>query len=400
MKWPEVLQRINGGEDRVTEFKRELARDLSGVGKALCAFANSDGGLIVLGVSDAGAIVGLRDEPEAIHERLTGFLQNGCSEPVSAIYGRHKVSDGWVHWLEVGRSRGPEPLRYRRTYYVRRERSSVEPSPRERQELFNNFGFVLTEGQVVRSADIGDIDVGAFRRFQRARGIDVETGPQPDIEADLRNARVLGAADGELHPTLYGLMVFGRAPQDHPYTGSFYIQCAAYRGEDRGTEPLHAGRGGGRLEDRVQGALGWLDNLGWREQYDGIHRRDIPLVPRDVIREALVNAVTHRDYSYTGAKIMLEAFADRIDIASPGALPNRMTAEEVINGSLPRSRNEWMANAMLVARLMEQRGRGWPVMRRGMRAFNGTEPELVNNDTGGKFVRVTLRLNPNGERIE
>ena len=77
-------------------------------------------------------------------------------------------------------------------------------------------------------------------------------------------------------------------------------------------------------------------------------------------------------------------------MTSPGTLPNHMRVENVRSGGNPRSRNELMANAVLVARLMEQRGRGWPVMRQTMRKFNGTEPELVQ-DEGGKFVRVTFR---------
>lgn len=399
MEWPEVLERIDSGEDRKTEFKQKFGSDLSGIGRTLCAFANTDGGLVVLGVDDTGNVVGIAEDPHQVHERLTGLLQGGCSQPVAGRCGRAETADGWVHWIEAPRIRGYAPLRYKGAYYIRRERSSVQPSDRELQELFNAFGFILTEGQTVESTGMDDIDIDAFREFQRARGLDVETRPQPDIEADLRNARVLYRGDDALRPTLYGLMVFGRAPQDHLYTRNFCIQCAAYRGEDRGTDPLNVWQCDGRLAEQVLGAARWIKSLGYREEYDGIHRRDVPLAPHAVIREALVNAVAHRDYSHTGAKVLLEAFADRIDVTSPGALPNHMTPEEVVNGSLPRSRNEWMATAMVVAGLMEQRGRGWPTMRRGMRAFNGTEPELVNNDTGGKFVRVTLRLNPNGERV-
>ena len=88
-----------------------------------------------------------------------------------------------------------------------------------------------------------------------------------------------------------------------------------------------------------------------------------------------------------------EAFNDRIDITSPGTLPNHMAVESVRAGSRLRSRNESMAHAMVVARLMERRGRGWPVMRRAMREFNGTEPELVNEERG-RFVRVRFHIEP------
>ena len=73
-----------------------------------------------------------------------------------------------------------------------------------------------------------------------------------------------------------------------------------------------------------------------------------------------------------------------------------MEVESVRAGSRPRSRNESMAHAMVVAGLMERRGRGWPLMRRTMRDFNGTEPSLLNEDRG-KFVRVTFGLNPDDD---
>ena len=393
MEWADVLRRIEAGEDRTTEFKRELGNDLSAIGKAICAFANGDGGLIVLGVDDAGTVVGLNADPHDVHEQLTNFLQSGCSAPVGARCGRNEVANGWVHWIEAPRIRGPEPLRHGGRYYIRRERSSVEPSPHELQELFNVFGFVFTEEQVIRDAGIDDIDIDTFRSFQRAQGIDTEEEPQPSAEDDLRNAHVLREVEGTLRSTLYGLMVFGKAPQAHPYTGSFWVQCTAFAGLDRASDVILTGEGKGRLDEQVRRALGWIKSLGWTETYTGILREDRPLVPEPAIREALVNAVVHRDYAITGAPVQLEVFRDRVAVTSPGALPNHMTVESVRRGSLPRSRNEWMANAMLVARLMEKRGLGWPNMRRAMRAFNDTDPELVN-DVDNRFVRVTFRLKP------
>ena len=394
MEWAEVLRRIEAGEDRTTEFKREFGSDLSAIGKAICAFANGEGGLIVLGVDDSGAVVGLNADPHKAHERLTGFLQTGCSAPVGARCGRQEHESGrWVHWIEAPRIRGPEPLRYGGRFYIRRKRSSVPPSPHELQELFNVFGFVFTEEQAIRSASVDDIDINSFRSFQRSQGLETEEEPQPPIEDDLRNAHVLREVDGAFRPTLYGLMVFGRDPQAHPYTGSFRVRCTAYAGRDRASETILSGEGKGRIDEQVRRALGWMDALGRTETYDGILREDRPVLPENAIREALVNAVVHRDYAMTGASVLLEVFRDRVAVTSPGALPNHMTVENVRFSGIPRSRNEWMANALVVARLMEKRGLGWRRMRRAMQAFNDTEPELVN-DEGGKFVRVTFRLAP------
>ena len=393
MDWLDVLRRIEAGEDERTEFKRGLG-DGSGVCRALCAFGNGDGGLIVLGVEDPGEIVGVRENAERVQERLTDFLQTGCSVPISARCGRHEDPSGWVHWIEVPRqARGFEPLHYGGRFWIRRQRSSVEPSPNERQELFNNFGFVLTEEQVIRSAGLDDLDINAFRTFVRAQGLDADEEPQPRFEDDMKNAGVLALSDGRLHPTLFGVMVFGRDPQSHPQTSSFFVQCAAYAGLDRGADVVSVGESKGRLEDQVHRSLGWFASLGRAETYRGILRDDNREELERALREALVNAVIHREYAITGSPVLFEVFSDRIDVTSPGTLPNHMEVESVRAGSRPRSRNESMAHAMVVARLMERRGRGWPVMRRAMREFNGTDPELVNEERG-RYVRVRFHIEP------
>ena len=393
MEWLDILQRIEAGEDARTEFKRGLS-DFSSIGKTLCAFANGDGGLLVLGVDDSGGIVGAKEDTEAVQERLTSFLQNGCGRPITAECSRHLTENRWVHWIDVRRhQRGYEPFSTDGRFWVRRGRSTVAPSPSELQELFNAFGLVLTEQQAVSSATADDIDVNAFRAFMRSQGKQIDDDPQPNFDNDLRNASVCDWLDQVLRPTLYGLMVFGRDPQGHRHTASLFIQCAAYAGADRAADVLSAGEGKGRLDEQVTRSVGWLRSLGRQEIYRGLYRIDRALVPESALREALVNAVIHRDYALTGSQVLLEVFSDRIDVTSPGTLPNHMTVEQARSGGAPRSRNEMMANAMVVHQLMERRGRGWLLMRHAMRSFNGTEPELLN-DKEDRFVRVSFLLDP------
>ena len=391
IEWPEVERRIAAGEDDRTEFKRGIG-DVRAVARTVCAFANGTGGLLVIGVDDRGAVAGVPADAEGVQERLTGLLHTACGKPVTARCGRHETGAGWVHWIAVHRhQRGYEPFSYDGRFWIRRGRATVAPSPSELQELFNAFGFVLTERQIIPSATVEEIDFGAVRSYMRAQGLDTEREPQPARADDLRNASVADELDGVLRPTLYGVMVFGRDPQAHPHTLNLFVQCVRYAGLDQAAEVLSAGDGKGRLEDQVQRAMGWFRSLGRREVYEGIHRRDIPLAPEDALREALVNAVIHRDYAITGSQVLLEVFDDRIAVTSPGALPNHMTVEQARMGGAPRSRNEMMANAMVVRRLMERRGRGWSMMRHAMRRFNGTEPALLN-DPRNRFVRVTFDL--------
>lgn len=393
MEWLDVLRRIEGGENAHTEFKRGLG-DLRSVGKTLCAFANGDGGLLVIGVVDPGEIVGTKEDSESVQERLTSFLNNGCGRPITAECNRHHTEEGWVHWVRVRRHlRGYEPFSYDGRFWIRRGRATVEPSPSELQELLNAFGLILTEQQIISSAATDEIDLDTFRSFMRVQGKRTEEEPQPDIENDLRNASICEFMDGTLRPTLYGVMVFGRDPQGYPHTTSLFVQCVSYDGVDQAGAVLSAGEGKGRLDEQVTRSMGWFRSLGRREVYQGLYRKDIPLVPEEVLREALVNAVIHRDYAITGSQVLLEVFSDRICVTSPGSLPNHMSVEQARSGGAPRSRNEMMANAMVVRQLMERRGRGWLLMRHGMRKFNGTEPELISN-TDDRLTRVTFRFRP------
>ena len=390
MEWLDVLRRIEAGEGRHTELKRGLG-DLSAVGKAMCAFANTEGGVIVLGVTDAREIVGVKEGAEKVEERLTAFLHTGCSSPVSARTGRHEDPHGRVHWVQVPRQRGFEPLRYDGRVWIRRERSSVEPSPTELQELYNTFGYILTEERAIQDATPEHIDVQAFRTYLQRLGFDTDEDPQPDPEDDLRNRSVLVDIGGEARATLYGVLAFGKAPQRYPQTRNFRIECVAYAGDDRASDVLQVADGAGRLDEQVERAIGWFLGLGRFESYRNLVREDRHLLPRAAIREALVNAVIHRDYAITGSTTFLEVFADRVDVTSPGALPNHMTVDQVRAGANPRARNDSMGHFMAGMGFMERRGRGWLIMRRAMRAFNATEPEMVQ-DGRNRFVRVTFRL--------
>lgn len=389
MEWLDILQRIESGESDQTEFKSSLNLNL--IGPAVCAFANTEGGVIILGVSDERQIVGVGDNPEKVQERLTGFLQSGCSSPVSANIGRNQDPSGWVHWIEVPRQRGFEPLSHSGRVYVRRGRSSVTPSPSELQELLNVFGFNVTEELAIQSAGVSDIDTQGFRLYLESQDIETNEQPQPDTESDLRNRSVIADLGGTLHPTLYGIVAFGKEPQRYPQTSNFRVDCVAYNGENRASDVLQVADGRGTLDEQVRRSVGWFLGLGRFEYYSGLVREDRWLLPESAIREALVNAVVHRDYAITGSKVLLEVFSDRVDVSSPGSLPNHMSVESVRAGGAPRSRNELMVNYMVVRGLMEQRGRGWPIMRRAMREFNGTEPEL-EHDALFRSVKVTFRL--------
>ena len=394
MEWRDILKRIEAGESRTVEFKAGF--DIEKIARAACAFANSDGGVIVMGVTDGGRIVGLDGAPERTQERLTTLAGGGFSVPMMATCGHHQAPQGWVHWLRVFRQRHREPMQYKRRVWVRRERSSVTPSSQELQELYNRFGFVMTEEQLVSAAGPQDLDEPCFREYlSRLRLLRRRRSPAraPTMEDDYRNMGVLGDLDGRPALTLFGLMAFGKEPQSFSNTGSLFIQNTSYRTSKRNREVLSALHARGRIEEQIEQTTDWARTFGRREEYEGIRRVDRPLLPIDALREAVTNAVIHRDYAITGSPIHVDVFPDRIEILSPGTLPNGMTVARVRHGGNPKSRNEAMAVFAVGMGLMERRGVGWLIIEEAMEEFNGMQPGLEES-RDERWVRVTLPLSP------
>ena len=195
MDWLDILTKIGDGEDVHTEFKSRL--DLSAVGRAICAFANTSGGVLILGVTDAGQIVGIDGDRQGVQEGMTSFLHSCCGSPVSAVLGQHEDPNGRVYWIQVPRQRGFEPLRYDGRVLVRRGRSSVEPSSAELQGLCNIFGYIVTGERTMQAGTASGVDIGAFREYLRRQGVDTETCPPPGDIDGLRNRGVLDDPGGE-----------------------------------------------------------------------------------------------------------------------------------------------------------------------------------------------------------
>ena len=285
------------------------------------------------------------------------------------------------------------PLRRGGHVRIRREGPGARPPPSEFRESCDAFGYILTEESAIQDATPSHIELDAFRSYLQRLGYDATADPQPDSEDDLRNRAVVVESGGELHATLYGVLAFGKDPQRHPETRNSRIECVVHGGDDRAAEVLQVASAAGRIDEQVERATGWFLGLGRFESCRGLIREDRLLLPRAAIREALVNATVHRDYAITGSRILFEVFDRRVDITSPGALLGRMSVDKVRAGANPRSRNESLAHFMATMGFMGHRGTGWLTMCREMRAFNGTEPELMQ-DEHHNFVRVTLRLGP------
>lgn len=131
---------------------------------------------------------------------------------------------------------------------------------------------------------------------------------------------------GVERPTVAGLLAFGRAPQQHLMSAC--IEAAVYRGDLLTSDDLvHSQHIEGRADEQIDAATAFVERFMLRPARKPVGREDHPQYSIGAVHEAIVNAVAHRDYSISGSKIRLFLFAGRLELYSPGGLPNTITIE-------------------------------------------------------------------------
>lgn len=391
MDWNEAERHLVAGRDDRTEFMPSLD-DLSTVGRTICAFANSRGGVLFLGANASGEIVGVEDDPVEVGDWLDDLLDTGFTSPVPATRGRRRCGAGWVHWIDTPSLRFLGGVRFEGGFWMRNAWATLEPSPVEVQRLLRDALAFGRDTSLLRGARPEDLDPEAVRLFL-ARSGGRSRGPGSERLLDLLGATV--RSEGRCYVSLSGLLAFGRSPQAFRPARACTVRCTAYWKEFRDWDLMLSSEVGGRFDEQVRGARRWFDRLGWRTLYDGRYRDRGRLLPPTILSEALANAVAHRDYGIPDRSVRLEVFEDRVEVTSPGSLPDLLSLQSLDRG-LQRARNLLAFEALSVAGFTVGCGSGVWRMRSAMRAFNGTEVGF-ENDTKNQHFRVTLRFGADEE---
>jgi len=388
----ELRDLLRNGEDSTLEYKRDDIQNYD-LAKELVAFLNLEGGTVLLGVEDDGTISG------TTRDRLEEWVSELCRVKIEPPI---VPSLSWVRQAEPRRdvlavrvTLGPnKPYARvhngRKTYFIRVGSTSREASREELERMFQasgalNFGIKPVPGASLEALDMRRL----LDYFTRVLGGEAP-GEEDDAEWErlLENVDLLTESAGQRVTTIDGMLLFGRRPQRFlPQSG---IRAICYVGTDRDYSS--------REDDDLRGAMvalgtaeGDIAEPGLIEQaLNFVRRNTAPMshleggrridrweYPEDVLREVIVNALVHRDYSITGANVLLEIFSDRIEVASPGRLPNTVTLSGMRSG-LRYARNQTLVNVMRDYGYVE--GRGMGVRNKiipGMRAHNNTEPDLI-----------------------
>lgn len=377
----DIIQLIAAGESSKVEYKEDTVHN-DRLAIEICAFANFKGGVILLGVSDRGEIVGLtRDNNE---ERIMNICSSTIEPRLIPEY-EHRLIEGKqiaVITIDVGKEKPYAVLQQgRRAYYIRVGSTSRESTQRELMRMFQDSALLHFE-VLPTSAELADLDRSLLlEHFATYRNIQLAEFQDTELKRALINSSLM-TENGQL--TVAGGLLFAKQPARF-YAGAG-AAFAVIDGNDPADPLITVEQCDGSLFDNVD-RLFWLFRSHTRSRVAGLSengvRQEEYEYPAKVFREMLINAFIHRDYSIEGSQIRVFVYRDWLEVRSPGLIPNFLTIEKMKMG-VNYYRNPVLMSYFYDRGLIERLGRGVRMMFAEMAKHNGTEPEIV--EEGGEVI--------------
>lgn len=380
MNASELQDLIRKGETSQVQFKANVTNEQS-IAQEMVAFSNTKGGKILIGVDDkTWEIIGLSDDDL---RRLTNLLVNASSQHVkeSIFIETDTIECDGKKVLIVNVPEGiAKPYKdndgviFMKNGANKRKVTSNE----EISRLLQSSGYLYAEEKVINHSSIVDLNTQKFKSFYEAK---YKEAIEPDkVEKYLQNLRLLSA--GKI--TIAGALLFGN--QIERLLPSFFIVAIWFRGNElTNTEYRSSKNLAGTLDELYHKGYDFivskLDSLQAGQPFNSIGKLEVPEI---VITELLVNALIHRDY-FLNDSIKIFVFDNRIEIISPGKLPNSLTEEQVRRG-IRRTRNTIIAS--FAPDILEYRGAGSGILR-ALQEYPAID--FINDVEGEQFKVIIPR---------
>jgi len=382
MEAVEILQILSQGEDSSNQFKKDIT-NIDALAQEIIAFSNTLGGRIFIGVDDDGMVTGLTTAD--VH-RLNQLLSNAASQNVKpAVNPLSEISmidDRRIMIIEVTKGVNKPYQDKNGVIWVKNGADKRKATSREEiQRLFQESGLVHADISPANGMTIADIDMDYFRGFFQKRygeSLDDQTIP---LEQTITNLNL--GKNEELNITgalLFSKMPFRRLP-------TFIVKAASFSGKNIATEEYLDSRDiTGKLSDIFQQSISFLiantRNIQGEQSGNSL---GLPEIPRIVFEELVANALVHRDY-FISAPIRLFIFADRVEIISPGHLPNNLTVINIKAGN-SNIRNPVMAS--FAYQILPYRGFGSGILRS---LENYPNIDFIDDRDGNLFKCIINRV--------
>lgn len=385
MTTTELQNLISQGEGQTLEFKRSPA-EIDKAIQELTSFANTSGGTVLIGVSDKGKVIGV-DPSETTKDQIANKITGNTDPVLHPKISLVKIEDKQILVIQVEESNNKPHLAFGKAY--KRVGTTSPQMPRDEYDrllLEKHKDELRFDNQPCKRASLEDIDEKKVRWFltkaKIERNLDID--PQTPIKEALERLKLI--QDGNL--TNAAILLFGKNPQ------RFFLQAETRCARFKGIKPVKPFTDmkvfKGDIFNQVDQALSfvldhtpmavWLvpGQAAREEKYE---------YPPDAIREAIVNAVCHRDYKIL-SNVQIRIFDDRIEIWGCGSLPEPLTPESLKVTHRSILRNPLIGNCFFLIKLIEQWGTGTNDIIN--MCLNWDIPEPKFEDVAGGLV-VTFR---------
>lgn len=373
---------IAQGENQSLEFK-SAGVHANSLAREMVAFANTSGGVILLGVEDDGGVSGLPDDKN-YEEWVSNIARNNVIPALDLMIEQHVIDTQAVLYVEI--PKGPEkPYQTQQNQFLIRIGSTNRTASQgELMRMFQQTGLFHFDQVAVPKTTINDLNLAALDQYFVAYEIEFSKETEAERRRLLINTDVL---TGEGETTVAGLLMFGVNPSR--YLPQASIMFAHFKGTEPSAELLDRQEIAGTLPYQVDTAVAIMKNhLVRPSTIAGTQRVDTVALPPDrVLREMVVNACVHRNYGISGSRIRLFIYDDRIECISPGRLPNSVTVEKLRAG-VSYASNPVLLKFMDNLRYIDRLGRGFPMIFREIEKL-GKTVEVIEF---GEELRVIISL--------
>jgi len=336
METKELLDLIQMGESSKVQFKAQV-NNANSIGAEMVAFSNTKGGLIIIGIDDrTGDVIGLSyEELQATNELLSNAASNNVKAPIYIYTETVRIDKKNILVVHISEGSSKPHMDNNGIIWVKNGSDKRKVITKEEiARLLQSSGNLFADETLVKGTSISDIDDELFKEFIQAKTNKNFDDLNQSASTLLSNLGML--KDGEL--TLGGLLLLGKNPQK--FRPTFTVQCISFLGDEISSniyrdkeEPLT-----GNLKvlyEKMRAFL--LRNLRKIQTQKGFNSPAELEVSMEAMEELLVNSLLHRDYFiFTSIKVFV--FDNRIEIISPGKLPNTLTIDNIkIGTSIPRN---------------------------------------------------------------
>ena len=396
----DVRRHLRLGEDSEREFKEVKFRGNRPVGPKrddwadeIAALANTRGGVILCGVTDDRRVPGMSErQMDELEKLLAEVCAASIKPPVPAHISRREIEENRAILL-VEVPQGDAAHESPSGYYHRigsRKRKMDSDEALRLAEKRNQARFRWFDQQPVPNTGFGTLDEPLWKSVLSAEGA---ANPKVALE---KLALLALDENGAMRATVAGVLLCSEHPDEWLPNAS--ITATRYRGTDRASGQADAQEITGPLSQQIATAMNFVRRNMSMMANKVPARADRPQYSERAVFEALVNAAAHRDYSISGSRIRLSMFADRMEIQSPGSLPNSLTIESMpdrhasrnqalvsVLGRMPVNGIPGSGDRLY---LMERRGDGVPIIQRETLNLCGRPPvyELID----GADLRLML----------